>query len=255
MHREFITIKVDGGEERLPPRAFFKVMVSMLSLIDEVAKESGDDTPTAWSIDSMQRENPGFMTFSGDIPRRILVLAIVGLQTINDRAQMPDGFNTRALGHAKSVVAELGHGISQITVKSGDAVASPTQHVSANADEVIGSKFYTETTSLDGQLTMISIAGKKGHLALGLREEIYGYEVVCDCTEEMLERAKELFGRRVSVEGELRYRRRDDAPVRLLVSRITPLDSRSVGFTDFPRIDITNGLSSEDFIRRMRDGE
>ena len=72
---------------------------------------------------------------------------------------------------------------------------------------------------------------------------------------ERLEEAKKLLGRRVVVSGRIRYR--SHKPTSIQAEEIHPLRDASElpQLEDMPPIDITGGLSPEEYVRRLRDAQ
>ncbi len=248
-----LTITVDGNDGRLPARALIKVLRAAMNLVESIHDESESDESEGriqWTIEKMTKINPGVVTVAADLDDEI-DLAVRGLRRINEVAEMPRRFTMRSLRYAKDLVSVLDHGVQEVVIQNGHEAVVPTQHVSANADELIGAKFYYATASLVGRLSVINV---RRELRISIEDEAYTRSVECECAPEFFERAKMYLNSRVIVTGEVRYRRLDDTPVSIVAQDIEPLSEDHRGFDELKPIDITGGLSSEEYVRRMRDG-
>ena len=110
---------------------------------------------------------------------------------------------------------------------------------------------YTEFSSLDGILDLVSV---RGHPQCSLNEHGTGRHVLCELRDELFSKVKEALGHRVVVEGTVRYRR-DGTPLSMVnVSTIweRPKVTRSLKdlIGAFP--DFTGGMDAGEYVRQIR---
>lgn len=252
MNWQRITITVDGEEGRLSARSFMKVLRSFVDLLDQVRVEvdGADEGFDGWVIEEMSKRNPGSVTFAAAVKHEVIEYAVEGLRLINEKAAKPKKFPSSALASARTMVSQIGHGISEIHVQNGTVFATPTQHVAANVDAILGEQFYSAPTTIEGRLSVIDVRGK---LVISVRSDAYDRDIRCVCPATLFDKAKEYLNRRISIVGEVRYNKKTDEPVSIKAEEIEPLDEIETGFAGLDAIDITDGQSSEDHVRRLRD--
>lgn len=254
MSKQHITIIVDGEKGRLSPVALIDILRSFVTVLDEVRKSVADQDDSqfaGWTIVSMSKTNPGEITLLSEFDRDIVTPTLNGFNVLNKSPKEPKYFTWRAMEHAKKMVASHRSEIASVTLKNGHLTATPTQHLVANVDTLQGTRHYTAETSLDGRLDMIR---DKDKLEISIESDVYDKDIRCQCPDRLLGIAMKLFGRRVCVHGTVQYLRRTDEANHIDITDIQPLPEDTLRLEDMDRIDITGGESSEEYIRRLRDG-
>jgi hypothetical protein len=135
----------------------------------------------------------------------------------------------------------------------GKHEVTPTERTVAHIRQVVEkARVYLDYGTLEGRLEEISV---HGGYRFTIWEELTNYRIECSISPDRLEEAKALLGHRVGVSGRIRYR--NHRPTTIHVEGIRRLR----GVNELPQlegiepIDITGGLRSEEYVRRMRDGE
>ena len=180
-----------------------------------------------------------------------------GWARIEHEGMSPAYLTEPGMKAARRIVRRIGKdGIEGIVVAGPEQSVTISPKASAHMDQLISVK-YRSLGSAEGTLETISIHG-------GSRFTIYHSRtkkaIRCDipATEStLLDHAKEALGRRVYASGRLERNARGE-PIRIKAERIRILRERQ----ELPTIaelggkypDFTGGLTSEEYVRRMRDG-
>lgn len=81
-------------------------------------------------------------------------------------------------------------------------------------------------------------------------------EIRCKFPDELLEAVKRNIGKRIIAAGIVKYRANDDLPVSIQVETIESLDDAPpLLFSEMSPIDLAGAMSSEQYIRQLRDGQ
>lgn len=122
-----------------------------------------------------------------------------------------------------------------------------------NIDELLGGRTYRERTTLRGVLETLTVRDD-GQLFF-IRDRVRGRNVRCIIDSvEVLERAKQALGSRVSVWGMARFNKLG-LPISIKVEDFRVLPKDSPRFDEVPGIDLTGGMDAAEYVRRLRDGE
>lgn len=114
-------------------------------------------------------------------------------------------------------------------------------------------KLHKEHSAVDGMLDLISV---RTGVRFSVREHGTGHVVRCTIREDMLDKAKDALGKRVVVEGTVRYRQ-DGVPSWITdISDIwiRPQELRPIEELAGTLPDLSKGLPAGEFIRRLREG-
>lgn len=179
-----------------------------------------------------------------------------GLRQIEKTGKAPADFDIPTLEAFKGLTKMLQKHISEVTIGNGDYTVTLTRELGDRIDQIIGPDEIMEG-SIAGMLELINIHNKtnKFHIypAVGPRK------VVCQFPAHLLNKALSAINRHVNVIGKLKYKQRDSYPYGVAVSEIEiyPPDEELPSLEDIRGIEpnVTGDMSSEDFIRSMRDGQ
>jgi len=179
--------------------------------------------------------------------------AVAGIGQIERVGTTPPYWSHASLTHARKMLKTIGScGVSGIQA----TYQSDTEHASARASANIDLLLPTTRTSLgsvEGIMETISIHGSPKFVVY---QDATNKAVSCAFSQTWLESAKEALGRRVSVAGVVHWNRKDE-PVRVDVEDLRIMTSRG----QLPPIvqlagsvpDLTGGLTTEEYIRRIRE--
>lgn len=108
----------------------------------------------------------------------------------------------------------------------------------------------TAYSSIEGKLELIS---HRGRLRAAIKENLSGIVVQCIFPDEMIEEIKDLFDKKVVLEGQITYRENGEP---ISATRVSSVIERKPGrpLRDYigAAPDLTGGVSSEEFIARIR---
>ena len=180
-----------------------------------------------------------------------------GWARIEHEGMSPPYLTEQGMEAARRIVRRIGkEGIEGIVVSGPEQSVTISPEASARLDQLIPVK-YRSLGSAEGTLETISIHGSPRFTIYHSRTK---KAIRCDIptTEsKLLGRAKEALGRRVYASGRLERNARGE-PIRIKVEHLRILRERD----ELPTIaelggkypDFTGGLTSEEYVRRMRDG-
>lgn len=245
---ESLKITVDSRGNKADARAFVGVLDDILDALDAIAAEQ--DADADWQIVSLEKVNPSKVVLASQQHVALFMLLVGGMKMLEAGPARP--FNGKAL----KAVKRLGKRIESADVvlePSGEPAFRPTPRLAKNAARALARGWYKAHASVDGKLDIVNVhAGQK----FSVFDEVDGHEVRCKFPERLLEDIKKNIGKRITAIGIVRYNANTDLPVSIEVDSIDPLDeSPPKLFSEMQPIDLTGGLPSEEYVRRMRDGE
>jgi hypothetical protein len=252
MPKAEITIKVRARDELVPVRSFLTIVDSALSILKEL-QHSKHYASAEWKISAASLQSPLTFTIGSDDPNgQELVREYLGVFKEAEKSEKfpPDRWTQKTLEGAKRVVSVLNDGVAQITFTSaGIETISPTQRVAATVDYLLAPA-YEDYGSFEGRLETLSVHGRT---RFNIFDPITGRPVSCYFKEGQLEKAHSAFNHRVLITGTVKYSRIGQ-PVSVIVDDIRVLVG-GVKLDDLREIDITGGIESAMYVRRLRDAQ
>jgi hypothetical protein len=260
----------EGLKIRVIPRAqetyvsaasFVAIVQNTLASLREVDKEISEQRfgSLEWQIKDVSYNSPLTLTLIGeskvedlDVELDVIEAYIDGLRQIDTSPdRVPEFFTYDALRSAKNLVSVLNDGVERVlfSAPTRDEVA-PTQRVAANVDDL--TRTYEELTSFEGKLESATIHGRNRFYIW----DAFDGRISCRFSRERLDEVRELFGHRVSVYGKARFSR-TGRPLSIEVLDLKRLRNQDElpQPRDFIGVSITGDLSSEEYVRRIRDAE
>ena len=255
-------------------RDYFEV----LSQVEETLAEDGQSA-IEWRVTGAAKNSPLSIVaeafprqFAVNIDRRTeLVIESVseGFRQLQVKSLRPANFNDKALIAAKSMFERVTNGLELTRLDHGGdrppiALTTSSARVSAgHVREVLAPKGrpYKELGSVEGHAKRTERDGY-GRWLLWIKHRLTGDEIKCFVTGEasrvvgVMEVQDVWKGRRVQVSGTIHYKAAgrisqiDAAQVRFLRDRIELPD-----IDDIVDLEFTNGMTAEDHLTRVRDGE
>lgn len=255
-------------------RDLFDILLSVEAAVSEdgaVAME--------WRITDASRNSP--LTFEAtpfpidhamNIDRRAAIVqqaVATGFQSLRTESARPSYFNERVLEKIGKISERLTNGLNLTTVDFGTTeaplVVTPTvaREISKNVKAIRepGDRPFKELGSIEGYYVGVERDGHNRSI-LYIRDRMFGDLVKCVLRKAAVEavsehKVKQVLGRaRVLVSGTIHYR---------ALGRINYLDAAEVRIMrareDLPSVediidpDFTNGLSSEEYLRALRNGQ
>lgn len=187
----------------------------------------------------------------------IVKACVDGWDRIEHEGMSPAYLTEQGMSAARRIVRRIGReGMEGFVVSAPGRSIAVSPKASVHMDQLIPVK-YRSVGSAEGTLETISIHG-------GSRFTIYHSRtkkaIRCDIPEQeakLLDRAKEALGRRVQARGLLERNARSE-PIRIKAEHLRILRERE----ELPTIaelggkypDFTGGLTSEEYVRSLRDG-
>jgi hypothetical protein len=199
-----------------------------------------------------KREEKKIIKAGGDVARAY----IRGINTIGTSAVRPEFFDDDALESAKRLAGGPGKSETTLTlfVPDEDPV-TPSANIAANVSEVVARvKPQVEYGTIEGTLEVFS---RHNGDSISVWDRLTKNKVECTISEKLIAKANEYVLQKALAEVAGQIKSKNGKPISMIVESITPILSGRTPLLkpwDMPRIDITGGKSSEDFVRELRDG-
>jgi hypothetical protein len=252
---EQITISIAAGGDDADARAFRSAFGDILDILDALTKEQlGSAEAAKWRIIRLEKKSPPQITIECRQNVRIARDFLYGLGEIQQRSSRP--FPTRAM----KAVRRLGRRIERREIDSITLVSpginpiSPTAHIARNAEAALTEKYYVVPSSVDGKLDVVNVHHRT---KFSVFDDLHYREVRCYFPDSLFDAVKKNLSKRVTVIGQVRFDATTDRPISITVEDIEPLDEDEMKpklFSEMNPINITGDVSSEDYVRRLRDG-
>ncbi len=167
--------------------------------------------------------------------------------------EFPSSFNNKAKKLANTIVHRVKK-TAPATVNAANRAPLEIGPDEKPADRTGRRQRYAAWASIDGELDVISVRGRPHFV---IHEHGTNAAVRCTFPDDWMQKIKDLLGRRVLVEGYVRYRV-DGRPSRLVNPK--SLDPVLKSETDIKALrgslpGITAGLSAYEYVRRIREGD
>jgi len=257
-----LTVRVVAKEDLVPLDSLLRVLnetLAMLRVIDEEMSSRGHRT-LRWRVSEVRYHSPLMMTIVGEPSGNdgfsigVVTECLEGIGRLEKGEEPSPVFSELAMERAKKVASVRNDGISSVVFSAPDRQAvEPTQHLIANVDVILKRRFRAEHTTIDGTLLAINV--HKG-LTFHVYDLVTGQGTSCSFPDELFEEAVTAIRHRVAVTGVAKYNRAG-RPVTMKVGALRRLRPSAdlPHFRAGEEIPITGGLSSEEYVRRMRDAE
>lgn len=227
---------------------------------------SGEQAEIDWQIVDLKHSSPAEIvlrpidtridTDKEDIVFETVNKVISSLKMLSEDASPPVKMNQQLLGHYKNFSNKVQKGILRVSLKSETDKVKVNENVKAAIDAVT----LSETKSIgtvEGRLEFLNIHANQN--IFRIYSAIPPEKVNCFFPPDKIEEAREALGRKIRVSGELTYPKGDDFPrdVKVQTIELFPDDDDLPGLADLRGMapDITGDLSSEEFVRNLRDAE
>jgi hypothetical protein len=254
-----ITLSGDGG--RLSVETLKDALDNALDMLRGLESEfvsAGVDV--RWEVIRATMKSPFKITFMPRVPgksggatgRKIVKACLQGIDTIEHSPTPPKHFTDEVLEAARKLVKTAKKdGASVVISSNGKNQVALTTNSIKNIDEIISkARTYTDLSTIEGRLEVISV--HEGFSCV-VWETLTNQRIECLMDEESFREILKYLNQRVAVVGKLKYR--NHVPKSMQVESITRLPEANElpQPKDIGPINITDGLSSEEHVRRMRD--
>ena len=263
---QMITILVEGKDGGVPAERLAEAVTRWLAIVARIdAKNSEDGKPGIhWHIVKATTNSPLTLTLEAhvhakrrDTSKLVVKSYMRGMRKLESGKGVPNDFGDDTLKEARSLVGLLDRGISRMEFAApGEERIVPTLRSAAIIDEFFGRRaaYHMADTTIEGSLETVTIHGGD---AFDVFDQLTGTRVRCVLPEGKLSEAVNALGKRVGVSGRAKFSDKG-RPISIEVESIRVLSEESdiPAASDFEgegRLDITGGMDSVEFVRRLRD--
>jgi len=181
-------------------------------------------------------------------------LLMRGLHSLEHGESLPEGFPPRCVEAACDLVENLARVKAQASVALGADQERLTERTLANGRALLRTMVWQDYGSVDGALEMVNVHDTSHFY---LYERHTGCRVKCSFARDQIEDVRRSLGRTARVRGVVRYNRQGELlGLQVQGLEALPDPSSPPGIDDIIGIapNITGGLSTEDHLRRLRNG-
>ncbi len=260
-----LRFQVQGELGKITLSGFMDQINAHLRLLQEydLAISRGQSASVEWLITDISKGSlvvetePRSLLGDKDFGPEVAKVYVDGWAKIEHEGVSPPYLTEQGMDAARRIVRRIGkEGIKGVVVAGPERSVTISPKASAHMDQLVPVK-YRSLGSAEGTLETISVHGSPRFTIYHSRTK---KAIRCDIPatdSTLLERAKEALGRRVIARGRLERNARGE-PIRIKAKRLRILRERK----ELPTIaelggkypDFTGGLTSEEYVRRMRDG-
>lgn len=255
MVQQSLTIKIDGKKDRISLDSFLSLARDTLAVLKSIDREVTQERrgTLTWCIHDVSKKSPLTLTIAGepksadgDAPNAV-GLFIDAIDIMNKGANWPEGVPLDGLDKLGRIATLLESEFDSISFSNGRQRVKPTQHINANLVLIVDEHY--EWTTIDGRLEAVLAHDKR---TFRVYDRLTGDAVECHFKNEQKEDVRRGLYGRVQVTGRATYRA--GKPQFISVEKLMVLDG-GLAYDDLPKIDMTRGVSSEEHVRKVRDGE
>ena len=268
--RAGITITIESAEsdrEHVSLNDFsFQLEALRKVLSNTESSLSGEQAEIDWQIVDLKHSSPAEIvlqpigthtnTDKEDIIFETVNKVIGYFKALSDNIPLPVEMNQQLLGHYKTFSDKVQKGILTVSLKSETDTVKVSENVKAAIEAVTLSEIKSIGT-VEGRLEFLNIHANQNMFRI--YSAVPPEKVNCFFPPDKIEEAREALGRKIRVLGELIYPKGNDFPrdVRVETIELLPDDDDLPSLMDLRGIapDITGDLSSEEFVRTLRDAE
>lgn len=269
MRLDELTITLSEKDGRVGVEALRVALESALDMLRSVEADFvGSDAEVRWEVVRVRMGSPLRLTFSPrvtgragakNIPerssrslgRKIVRACLQGVRGIESAPTMPAHFNEEALDAARKLAKVSENQGPSLTLSSNaSGTVTLTENAVRNIEEVRAkARLYVDFATIEGQLEVVSAHGRRSFFVW---EALTNQRVECFGTDEHFKQALLLIEKRVAVAGRVSYR--NHVPKSIQVESMSGMPD--IGELPQPKdigpINITDGLTSEEHVRRLR---
>jgi len=250
-----LTIRMKCRREHFTVGELIRALERTLEMLRGIEqKMPGRQRLNEWEVSDLNANGELRLTVKGDTAESLVQTYMKGMRSLEDSATIPTNFDETDLSNAKRLVSLLDDDVESITFSTpGEDSVSPTQHVAANVDAIMKRRYLYSGGTIEGRLETFNVHGTN---TFTIYDVLTDEKTVCEFPESLYSEAYGAVSSRVAVTGRIKYNR-DGRPVSMTVESIRKLREAK----DLPQIrsgeqiDITGGIDSVEYIRKMRDAE
>ncbi|MBI5865176.1 MAG: hypothetical protein HZB38_11840 [Planctomycetes bacterium] len=260
------TILVEGRDGGVPADRFVDVVHRALAVLRDLDANCSEDGKAAihWNITKATTNSPLTLTLEAHLPaqrrdtsRAVIKTYLRGMRKLESGKGVPTDFSNDTLKEARALLGLLDRGVSRMEfAATGEETVSPTLRSAALIDEFFGRRasYRVSDTTVEGSLETVTIHGGE---AFDVFDQLTGTRVRCILPEGQIAEVVGALGKRVAVTGRAKFSEKG-RPISIEVEGIRVLRNKSElpAASDFEgegKLDITGGMDSAKFVRRLRD--
>lgn len=252
MNSEKLVITIYHDGPTVPVDTFIGVTrrtITLLRGIDQ--KLTAEPSISAkWNICDVSMKSPLHLTVEAmaihsDKPPRRIVPPFLGDMKRLEQGKPPLYLTPSLQRIASEIVRTIGRGITGIGFASDEEEVRPTERIAAYVTEL--EQTHSEMGSIEGKLEVINVHGQE---EVKIWDARFNFPVICYVSRVQIEDAKEYLRRRVSIRGQIKYRR--NHPFAMMnVYEIRRLDDPAglPQVKDIAPVDLTGGQEPADYLR------
>jgi hypothetical protein len=222
-----LTLEIDGTD--ITPEKFLRGVRAFFGVLEVVTKEVCNERERAhWMVQVKAGSNLVGVRPAPNTPLpivdRVLGFVRAGIETLEDRSEVPEGFPNLAIRHLRDLGKIVGtdeRDDTRVRVWARRAPITVTHKSVAHAADLL-SEVVEDYGSIEGRLLVMSA---RGTWHFEIDEHVWGQRIRCYIEQDLLEQALQYFRRRVEVYGRIKLRR-DGTPVSIRVDKIVPFPER-----------------------------
>ena len=262
-----LTITLSDKQGRVSIETLTTALENALSMLRSIESEIvASGVTVRWEISRVSMRSPLKMTFaprvrsakgrvSRTVGNRIVNSVLQGMERIETGKSVPKAFTEDALEATKKMVrsaAKEGASVafgSKTDPRPIRLTESAVKHIDDLASKA---RLYVDFSTVEGRLEVVSVHERN---TVVVWETLTGNRIECLVDDDQIKQASALLGKRVAVTGRVSYRNHIpktisvEGPIRVLRTSAELPQPKDIG-----PIDITDGASSEEHVRRMRNG-
>ena len=244
----------------VPYGSFTTVMNNAIGMLRSIANSMEADDAT-WLITKATTNSPLCITITARsekkprVVRRVVRTFVTGIRAIEQGTEPPLDFTYKDLESAKRMVSVLTDGVKGLSFTDSDGEeARATLHLAANAQSIQDTLYHYEGASFRGVLENITTHGDTN--VFSIFDSLTDHEIPCHFSDEDTARVGSLIKQRINVYGRTRFDR-SGLPVYIDVEEFHPVCSEEdlIKISEAPPTNITGGIDSVEYVRRIRDGK
>lgn len=250
----------DGGHVRLP--VFLAALENLHGALVSVETQiNNGQRANVFQVVDLSHSSPARVVIEARPMKRYaaapipVVAPFIGYINAVSRGQIPDELNPELLEHLLHLANPVGKKLQSLSVIANDDTFDFSRDFASRV-EIALTPQYECTGTVEGTLDAINV--HEGVNAFWIYPRVGPKRIKCHFAEDQKETALSAVTRDVSVTGSLRYRKNIPFPYEIVVSDIDiyPVEADLPKFDDLRGLapNATGNLSSEEFIRELRDG-
>lgn len=255
-----LTVTIGGLDETVDARAALSVLLETIALLKDIESAVLGKSLVHWAIAHAVMNSPLTLTIESSRSKKWspsldvtseFTKAFRILESSKDR---PSFFTDAMLSRARSIAKPVGASISTLSFSDTDKFVCVTQTTVAHVEQLRFSDAYKSHGDIEGRLGQIT-AHEDSH-EFAIYDPVSNHKTICIFPELDLVRVRGALKKRVRVNGEVSYKRKDDLPQRVMVEswETLPEDYELPTIEELHalKIDLTFGKSSEDVVADLR---